>query len=294
MLHLAWIVPLALLIAYLSSPRFRGDVAESRVRRILASGLEKNLYTTWNDLRLPAGGGTRHIDHVVVSRFGIFVIESHYASGWISGTDVQPEWRQRRLGRSTSLANPLHVNRLQVDALRRLLDFPPSVFHPLVVLVGHKGFRKKAPLGVVEPERLIGEIRKRGRHELTAEQADRALRLIGEARLPDQPRWLSSRWFWLRAALLLALLSGLWFAYREDLLTAYQRVQAAAEQRAEPGRFHPDGREKTDREAWEDSLVCAYSADTGRCTCLEPAGARAPVEPETCRRLAERDSILKR
>ena len=58
LLHLAWIVPLVLLIAFVSSPRFRGDIAESRVRRLLEAGLERNLYTVFNNLVIPSGGGS--------------------------------------------------------------------------------------------------------------------------------------------------------------------------------------------------------------------------------------------
>ena len=120
-LHLSWIAPLVLLIAFMSSPRFRGDIAESRVRRLLAAGLGKNLYTTFNDLVVPSGGGTTTIDHVIVSRFGIFVIESCFARGWISGTAVQAQWRQHRWPRPRQFDNPVHRNRLQLEALQRLL-----------------------------------------------------------------------------------------------------------------------------------------------------------------------------
>ena len=69
-LHWLWIVPLVLLNVFLASPRFRGDIAQTRVRRILAAGLEKSRYTVINRLRVPAGGGTIDIDHLVVRFYG--------------------------------------------------------------------------------------------------------------------------------------------------------------------------------------------------------------------------------
>ena len=128
--HLYWIVPLVLLIIFLASPRFRGDIAETRVRRILAAGLEKSRYSILNDLVIPSGGGTIRIDHVVVSKFGIFVIESQYARGWVSGGEFQDRWKQHHLSRLTRFDNPLHRNYQQVQALENLLKLPRSRFHP--------------------------------------------------------------------------------------------------------------------------------------------------------------------
>jgi len=294
LLHLAWIVPLVLLIIFISSPRFRGDIAESRVRRLLATGLEKSRYTLINDLVVPSGGGTTRIDHVVVSRFGIFVIESCYVRGWISGTAVQAQWLQHRWRGATRFDNPVHRNRLQVEALQRSLDYPASVFVPLVVLVGQKGFKSPPPQNVVGPERLLAFIRKKSRHELNAEQADRALQKITAARLSSPVGWAANRWKLLRALLFLVLLGGLWLAFRDDLARLVADMERAAERREAPGNFHPDGTRKSERELWEDSLICAHSVDTGRCSCFEPGGDLADVSAETCRELAERGSILQR
>ena len=293
-LHLSWIAPLVLLIAFMSSPRFRGDIAESRVRRLLAAGLGKNLYTTFNDLVVPSGGGTTAIDHVIVSRFGIFVIESCFVRGWISGTAVQAQWRQHRWPRPRQFDNPVHRNRLQLEALQRLLDYPARAFIPIVVLVGHKGVKTPMPETVVEPERLLAAIRKRSRHELTAEQANQALQKISAARLRPPEGWASKRWFLLRGALALILLAGLWLAFRDDLGRIAAELNQAQERRAAPELFHPDGSPKTEREIWEDSLRCAHSPDTGRCSCIDPGGGRADVSAETCRALANRGSILER
>ena len=153
--HLFWIVPLVLLIAYLFSPRFRGDIAQTRVRRILAGGLEKSRYTVLNDLVIPAGGGTVRIDHVVVSKSGIFVIASQYASGWVSGAEVQDRWKQRHLGRSRQFDNPMHRNQLQREALQELLGIPSSKTIPVVVMVGQKGFKTRMPHNLIQPEKQL-------------------------------------------------------------------------------------------------------------------------------------------
>ena len=69
-----------------SSPQNIGKRGERRVARKL-DWLSKE-YITLNDLLLPTRYGTTQIDHVVVSPYGIFVIETKNYKGWILGMRI--------------------------------------------------------------------------------------------------------------------------------------------------------------------------------------------------------------
>jgi hypothetical protein len=291
--HLFWIVPLVLLIVFLASPRFRGDIAETRVRRLLAAGLEKSRYTILNDVIIPSSGGTVHIDHLVVSRFGVFVIESQYARGWVSGAEFQDRWKQYHLSRFTRFDNPMHRNALQLQALENLLKIPVSKLHPMVVLLGQKGFKTPMPANLLEPEKLIAYMRKKAQQLLDAEQANRVLLAIEDARIRPGDRMNLSKLTLLRLVLLITLIAGIYLAFRDEIADLQKGYVEQKEKESSPGMFHPDGSRKTELELWEDTLVCASSVDSGRCACYEPGGSRADIEPAQCRSLAERGSILK-
>ncbi|MFC1719699.1 nuclease-related domain-containing protein [Pseudomonadota bacterium] len=293
MAHSLWIVPLVLLIAYLSSPRFRGDIAQTRIRRLLATGLEKSRYTVFNDIDLPSGGGTTHIDHLVVSRFGIFVIASQFVRGWVSGGEFQDRWKLYRGNRFTRIDNPLHRNALQGDAVANLLKVSPRTIHLLVVLVGQKGLRSAMPERLLSPEKLLPYMRRKARQVMEGEEADRVLAHIEASRIQTSGGRRMNGWRWLQMALLLVLLAGVWFAFGDQLSALKESVGEQRKMDSAPGLFRPDGTPKTEQEIWEDSLVCAYSKDTGRCACVEPGGSKADLPPEKCRSLAERGSILK-
>jgi len=292
--HLIWIVPLALLAIYVGSPRFLGTVAPSRVRRILDAALEKRRYTVIHDLTLPGGGGTVHFDHIIVSQFGIHVIDSLHRPGRIAGTEVQARWRRKFLGRWYTFDNPVHANFLRVQALERLLQLPPSCFHPLVVFSGHKGFKTPMPNKVVSMKKLIPAIRGENRQLLAPEAADQAVLKIQSSVL--KPAFLGriSRWKLLRMFLFLTLFTGIYFVYGNWLRAVALDLQHQANVRMAPEKYHPNGKPKTRTELWEDSLICAYSEDTGRCACYEPGGAKARIKPDRCRALAQRGSILER
>jgi hypothetical protein len=291
--HWFWIAPLCLLIIYLFSPRFRGDIAESRVRRILAAGLEKNRYTVLNDVTIPSNGGTSHIDHIVVSKFGIFVIESQYAQGQISGGEFQAQWKQQHFGRSRRLDNPMHRNALQVEALARLLTVPVSKFIPIVVMAGQKDFKSAMPENLLEPGKLIAYMRKNAQQRLESDQANRLIKAIGDARIHPGRHGRANRWALIRWLLIAVLIGGAYLAFRGDISDLQSRISEKTEKDTSPELFRPDGSRKSERELWEDSLLCAYSQDTGRCSCYEPGGDPVDLEPARCRSLAERGSVLK-
>jgi hypothetical protein len=291
--HWAWIVPLVLLIAFTVSPRFRGDIAKNRVRRILAAGLKKSRYTILNDVIIPSGGGTTQIDHLVVSRFGLFVIASQYAQGWVSGGEFQQQWKQRYLSRVSRFDNPMHRNTLQKEALQRLLKIPASKLHPIVVMVGQSGFKTPMPANLLQAEKLISHMRKKTHQLLEGDQVDRLLKAIEEARIKSDGRMNVSGLTLVRIFLLIVLIAGAYLAFRDDITGFQKKMAQQMEKESTPGLFHPDGSPKSEQQLWEDSLVCAYSSDSGRCSCFEPDGPRVELDFEKCRSLAERGSVLR-
>ena len=275
-LHLLWIVPLTLIIGFLSSPRFRGDIAESRTRRILAAGLEKSRYTVLHDVELPAGGGTVHVDHIVVSRFGLFVIESRFASGMVSGGEFQDRWKQESWGRTRRIENPLHQNSVQAETLGRLLGMPQAKIHRVVVLTGHSGMRTPPPDHLVQAEQLIAYIRKKGTHLLEPEQADRALKAIQEARLDPAGGLRFNRWTVLNVSLICVLLAGIWLAFGNEIRNMQQTWSERQEQSESPvvdrEAMSQQARHKDQPRRQRDHQLLAVDAG---CAPTQPVGRQA-------------------
>jgi len=292
-LHFIWLLPLIVLIAYLGSPRFKGTMGEARVGRLLVSMLERNRYTVLNRVILPSNGGTVQIDHVVTSKFGIFVIQTVFLRGWISGAEFQSRWKQHRFKRFTRFDNPMHQNHLNVQALARLLQLPESRFHSIVVFLGHRGFKRSMPFNVLPAEKLISYIRKRTENILAEDQASQALTGLEHARLRPRLGLMADPWVLLRLVLIVALMAGAWVAFHDELGQWVNTIKKHSAMGPSPENIHPDGGLKTEQELWQDSLICAWSVDSGRCSCYQPDGSKVDLDSETCRSLAQRGSILK-
>ena len=54
--------------------------------------LDKETYRSINNVTLNTSNGTTQIDHVIASRYGIFVVETKNYQGWIFGGEKQAEW----------------------------------------------------------------------------------------------------------------------------------------------------------------------------------------------------------
>ena len=85
-------IVLAIYLAWYNSARQKGKRGEKRVFSILLQLPDE--YTIINDLMLRTEKGTTQIDHVVVSRYGVFVIETKNYRGEIYGDDSRKEWTQ--------------------------------------------------------------------------------------------------------------------------------------------------------------------------------------------------------
>jgi len=61
----------------------------------------------FDHLILPSKNGTTQIDHLIVSGFGLFSVETKNKKGWIFGSENQQKSTQVLYGNSYAFQNPL-------------------------------------------------------------------------------------------------------------------------------------------------------------------------------------------
>lgn len=108
-------------------PKFRGIMGEFWVKLELGK-LPKNKYIVFNDIMIKDEKGTHQIDHLVLSKFGIFVIEMKNYYGLIKGKEFDNKWCQY-LGKNKSyFLNPIHQNYGHIKSLSNLLKLDDKYF----------------------------------------------------------------------------------------------------------------------------------------------------------------------
>lgn len=132
---------------------------EQEIAHILSSGLGYKDYFIFNNLTIPSDvNGSSQIDHLVVSKFGIFVIESKDYKGWIFGSKDQEHWTQSLPGGRSKFQfqNPLRQNWSHIMALKKLMPFvPDDVFKNIVVFSNSSEMKTGSIEGVVRPGALV-------------------------------------------------------------------------------------------------------------------------------------------
>ncbi len=122
---------------------------EMLVSRVLLSTFRPPDYHLMNHVTLRMDDGTTQVDHILVSRFGVFVIETKDYRGWIFANAADDTWTQVLYRRRFKFQNPIFQNSRHVRAVRDLLAFlPPDTIRSVVVFSGDAEFKTAVPEGV--------------------------------------------------------------------------------------------------------------------------------------------------
>ncbi|EAQ96911.2 Nuclease-related protein domain protein [Congregibacter litoralis KT71] len=133
---------------WLNSARTKGRVGEWAVQSKLGAGLDSSTYTVLQDVTLPTARGTTQIDHIVLSPFGIFVIETKNWSGALYGSLDQAKWTQAfGRGKKVSVQNPFRQNYAHVKAVVRSVGI--RGVHRIVYLYDLEDNDGKNPQGIL-------------------------------------------------------------------------------------------------------------------------------------------------
>ncbi len=112
-----------------------------------------------HDVKLPIDDDITQIDHIVVSRYGIFVIETKNYKGWIFGDLHHKTWVKTLYNTKYEFQNPLHQNYKHIKAVEKLLRIPLEKIFSIVVFVGDSEFKTVMPNNVIELPVLLTYIR---------------------------------------------------------------------------------------------------------------------------------------
>lgn len=157
---------LAFLIGYALGhyrSRERGSSFQNRGESLVSRAIQINFgapdFHLLNHITLRLADGTTQIDHILVSRFGVFVIETKDYSGWIFGNSKASTWTQVFPTGKFTFQNPIHQNLRHMQAVQNLLDFlPQDAIKSAVVFTGNAEFKTDMPPGVFTIPGLIAHL----------------------------------------------------------------------------------------------------------------------------------------
>lgn len=181
--QLWWAIPLVIVSSIAKTSWFKGVFGEWLVRVSAKFLLDKNEYRAIHNVTLKTPDGTTQIDHVFVSRYGIFVVETKNYSGWIFGDEHQATWTQKIFKSTNKFQNPLRQNFKHIKALESLTKLPSEAFQSVIVFVGGSEFKTTMPPNVTYAGGYIAYIKSKNDPILSLPEVESALSSITTGRL---------------------------------------------------------------------------------------------------------------
>jgi restriction system protein len=158
MISAAWyLIPIFIFAIVIKSAWFKGVLGEWQVNLLIKFFLDKNQYHLIKNVTLPTfiddkEHGTTQIDHIIVSKYGIFVVETKNMKGWIFGSENQKLWTQQIFKHKSKFQNPLHQNYKHIKTLESLLKIESKTksdtTFSVIIFIGDSTFKTNMPENV--------------------------------------------------------------------------------------------------------------------------------------------------
>ncbi|EKY22068.1 nuclease-related domain-containing protein [Clostridium celatum] len=169
---LVGILIILLTIINVYKSKVKGYIGEIIVSKRL-SKLNKKKYKVINNILLKAPNTTTQIDHIVISIYGIFVIETKNYKGIIKGNEYDHNWIQILFNKKETLRNPIKQNNGHIIALKNII--PELKYKKINSIIA---FTKRAKLNinvetdVVYCNKINRIIKKNKEREFTIEEVN--------------------------------------------------------------------------------------------------------------------------
>jgi restriction system protein len=162
---------------------FKGIIGETMGSLAHTVFLDKAVYHELNNVTIPTLDGTTQIDHLIVSRYGIFVIESKNMNGWIFGNEKSAEWTQSFPGGKFKFQNPLRQNYRHTKCLSEFLGIGHDKLHSVVMFWGDSIFKTPMPQNVLD-KGYSNYIKSKSEVLFTDEEVNEIVKAIQTGKLP--------------------------------------------------------------------------------------------------------------
>ena len=155
----------------------RGWIGEKKTTFNMWLSLDGEIYRRFHDVIILAKNGTTQIDHLLVSPYGLFIVETKNIKGWIFGSENQPKWTQSLYRKKYSFQNPLRQTFRQKRILSEYLKLDESIIYTVVYFVGDCQFKTRLPANVINSG-LGRHIKQFHDRILSPEDVDRVIRAL--------------------------------------------------------------------------------------------------------------------
>lgn len=167
----------------------KGKYGEYAVNTVLEKLPEE--YRIFNDVYLENDGYSSQIDHIVISRYGVFVIETKNYSGDVYGSEKADHWTQYLNGEGYEFRNPILQNLSHELAIKKTLHIAQNSIIPIVVFLGRANLHCSTTSAVLYTAQLREYILNHQTIAFTPDGVERLAQKLSEAIVTDPNRQIN-------------------------------------------------------------------------------------------------------
>lgn len=167
--------------------KFKGYLGEKYIQFLLFYSFDKN-YKIINNITLNDFlGSTTQIDHIILSPYGIFVLETKNYGGLIYANKYDKKWVQNINSKDYYFQNPIHQNYKHIKVLEKLLTNHINLnkIYSLVIFSKRSSFVSNLPNGVYQGYSWIKFIKNHKHIYLSKKDLEQINQCIISAKLPS-------------------------------------------------------------------------------------------------------------
>ena len=138
-----WILFVLGILSNIYYKKFRGFMGEFWVKTEL-NKLPKDKYIVLSNIMIKSSKGSHQIDHIVISKYGLFVIEVKNYFGLITGDEYKDKWTQHLGKNKYYFNNPIHQNYGHIKALEEILQINNENFISVICISNQAKVKVKA------------------------------------------------------------------------------------------------------------------------------------------------------
>ena len=171
------------IISFLVKKKYldKGKLGERSVSKRLKR-LDNNKYKVINDVILKTSRGTSQIDHLVVSNYGIFVIETKNYQGWIVGSENTDNWQQIIYNKKNYFRNPIKQNYGHIKAIEENLKLNNKIkYISIIVFMNGCDLKVNTTTPVLYEHDLLKQIYKYKKQLLSEEEVKNTYKMLLKA-----------------------------------------------------------------------------------------------------------------
>jgi len=127
-----WLFPVPVILAILTTPWFKAKTFRLLFPIFYRRFLPPQIYHVLSHVELNGVFGRLRVSQILVSRYGVFVVQALNQGGELKGDIAADDWRARRWRKVYGFRNPMIINDICVKTLVDDYYLPADCVHPVV------------------------------------------------------------------------------------------------------------------------------------------------------------------